>query len=301
MSQAGIAAGSIDSAAKKVSQWAGEWQVLEGRSATMLGNDRDITLDAIYGLYAAVQLELPEHVAFVPSPFAMRYGGGFAAALWFIRSQHQYKEIARRATAAAAADTSYIGKVVRALIPGAPAVSVIGPSGPKLTLPTGTRGVVSDRSWYYADMARARKWAKKVGGEEFQFFLNCAQEAWRMTQDGGATTEWATTNDRDATPAHKHWANASAHAGPRVVHDKFCVVSDRPLYLHTDEEGRPHCETGPYSEWSDGSRAYALHGFLVPWWVIERPELLTESVIAAENNPDLREIMRTRTRDAVTA
>jgi hypothetical protein len=157
------------------------------------------------------------------------------------------------------------------------------------------RGVLKDRTWLLCDMRAARRWARVVGQESAEFFLGCARESWRMVQSGGHDVEWLRSAGPDfsgASPAHKWWAIAAQRSGPRLVHERFCVVSDRPLTYTLDTSGRPHNERGPYSEWADGTRAYAWHGVKVPWWVIERPEALSEQVIQAEPNPDIRGIMR---------
>ena len=68
------------------------------------------------------------------------------------------------------------------------------------------------------------------------------------------------------------------------MHEQFCIVSDRPLEYHVDERNRPHCETGPFVRWSDGSGFYAWHGARVPaGWIENRATLDPREVIAAEN------------------
>ncbi len=65
------------------------------------------------------------------------------------------------------------------------------------------------------------------------------------------------------------------------MHAKFCMISDRPTILKIDERNRPHCESGPFCQWSDGSKIYAWHGVFVPWWFIEEKHRLTPGVALA--------------------
>jgi hypothetical protein len=61
-------------------------------------------------------------------------------------------------------------------------------------------------------------------------------------------------------------------------------VSDRPLEYHIDEQNRPHCETGPFVRWADGSAFYAWHGVYVPAdWIENRATLDPREVIKADN------------------
>ena len=91
----------------------------------------------------------------------------------------------------------------------------------------------------------------------------------------------------------KHYETA-ATAGPRYMHKKFCIVSERPTTLLVDDENRPHCDDGPFCEWSDGTRLFAVNGVYVPGWIVTHPERLTVKSIRAENNAEIRRIMRER-------
>lgn len=54
-----------------------------------------------------------------------------------------------------------------------------------------------------------------------------------------------------------------AHAGPRFVHQEFCLISDRPTVVHRDSQNRGHCVDGPHIAWSDGVGIHTLHGIRV--------------------------------------
>jgi hypothetical protein len=78
------------------------------------------------------------------------------------------------------------------------------------------------------------------------------------------------------------------------VHADFAIISDRPEILLVDDQNRPHCDTGPFCKWRDGSALYAVHGVRVPAWIIERPERITVNKIDEEQNSEIRRIMIAR-------
>jgi len=66
-----------------------------------------------------------------------------------------------------------------------------------------------------------------------------------------------------------HYETLAIHSGPRLMHPRFCIVSDRPTVLRIDEQRRPHCVDGPSHVWRDGFRLYHWHGVRVPAQWIE--------------------------------
>jgi hypothetical protein len=129
--------------------------------------------------------------------------------------------------------------------------------------------------------------------------LKCATLAYRFYQGGSA---WAfaaayTAFGRDHAKLAERglvkqelydryapWETLAKLSGFRFMHEQFCIVSDRPLEYHVDERSRPHCETGPFVRWADGSGFYAWHGARVPaGWIEKRATLDPREVIAAEN------------------
>lgn len=61
----------------------------------------------------------------------------------------------------------------------------------------------------------------------------------------------------------KHYESAAVHAGPRYMHEKFCIVSDRPEFIHRDDANRPHRIDGPHMRWRDGVELHYIHGVRV--------------------------------------
>jgi hypothetical protein len=83
---------------------------------------------------------------------------------------------------------------------------------------------------------------------------------------------------------YDHWEQLALHSGPRIMHPDFCMISDRPDVMLVDDQNRPHCETGPFCRWRDGSAIYAWHGTFVPAkWIEQRATLDPIEVIRAEN------------------
>jgi hypothetical protein len=84
--------------------------------------------------------------------------------------------------------------------------------------------------------------------------------------------------------AYEYWEQAAIHGGFRVMHEEFCMVSDFPESLQVDEQGRPHCETGPSHRWRDGWSLYHWHGVRVPaHWIENRDTLDPAEVLKAQN------------------
>jgi hypothetical protein len=88
-----------------------------------------------------------------------------------------------------------------------------------------------------------------------------------------------------------HYEKASMHAGPRIMHADFCMVSDRPEFIKRDAQSRPHCEDGPFCRWRDGWELFYWHGVAVTRQIIEFPETLTVGQISVEANAEVRRVM----------
>lgn len=82
----------------------------------------------------------------------------------------------------------------------------------------------------------------------------------------------------------KAYEDCAKEGGFRVLHEKFCIVSDRPCVLKIDEQNRPHCEDGPSHMWRDGWSLYHWHGVRVPdHWIADRSNLTAAEVLREEN------------------
>lgn len=83
----------------------------------------------------------------------------------------------------------------------------------------------------------------------------------------------------------------SAVGGPRLIHEEFCLVSDRPERLLFDADGRAHAADGPFVRWRDGLSLHAIHGVRVDARIVEQPGTLTLSEIDHETNAEVRRVM----------
>lgn len=92
-------------------------------------------------------------------------------------------------------------------------------------------------------------------------------------------------------PEHEkyaHWEQAAIHGGFRAMHDEFCLVSDFPEVLKTDDQNLPHCEDGPSHRWRDGWSLYHWHGVAIPQEWIENKACLTAQIALTWVNVEQR-------------
>ena len=155
--------------------------------------------------------------------------------------------------------------------------------------------------WYQFPTNTMRLLAFTLSPQHNNLFIQCASHAYTM---------WNGGNQWSGRPAYlsffryiaklaidytkwNHYEMA-AQAGPRIMHREFCLVSERPVELHVDTQNRPHCATGPFCRWVDGSALFALNGVYVPAWVVLTPvEQIDPARILAETNAQVRaEIIR---------
>jgi hypothetical protein len=62
-------------------------------------------------------------------------------------------------------------------------------------------------------------------------------------------------------------------------HENILVISDRPLHIKRDAEGRLHCETGASITYRDGWSLYHWHGVSIPAeWVTGKPPTAKEAL-----------------------
>jgi hypothetical protein len=90
---------------------------------------------------------------------------------------------------------------------------------------------------------------------------------------------------------YAYYEKLAIHSSVRYMHKKFCIICDRPLFIKKDEQNRPHCDTGAFMKWSDGSALYAVHGVRVPAWIIEEPYKITVEKIDKEQNTEIKRVM----------
>jgi hypothetical protein len=88
----------------QIPAWTKRWIDNAMSTKPMTTEDREICKDAVKRLYeAAGKTPPPPHrIVFVPSPFVLRFAGGFAAAIWYKRKNGINSHTATRAVTDAA-------------------------------------------------------------------------------------------------------------------------------------------------------------------------------------------------------
>jgi hypothetical protein len=247
---------------EQLKPWADKWIANAMSTVGMTEIDREICRDAVRRLYAAANLTppSPERIIFVPSPFVLRFAAGFAAEIWRKRA-HATADCASYAATVAATHASTENTTSATdfstwyVYPGdmRQCADVLG---------VGVGGLRSARNSY-------NSWQ---GGNQWSASDSCISFFRHVAKLPIDYTKW------DA------WETLSLHSGPRIVHEKFCIISDRPEILLVDDQNRPHCETGPFCRWRDGSALYSYHGARVPArWIEERATIDPAEIIAHEN------------------
>jgi len=129
--------------------------------------------------------------------------------------------------------------------------------------------------------------------------LRCAQLVYHMWNGGNQWSGWVAYLSffRHVAKLNldyskwEHYEAAAIHSGPRIMHQEFCLISDRPEILTVDDQNRPHNVDGPFCRWRDGTALYAVHGVRVPWWIVEHPDRITVDAIGNETNAEVRRVM----------
>jgi hypothetical protein len=99
---------------------------------------------------------------------------------------------------------------------------------------------------------------------------------------------------RDEFKRFEAWEACAREAGDLLAHPEFCIVSERPEFIHLDEQGLLHCADGPSVRWRDGWCLYHWHGVRIPTAredVITDPGRITVERIDNELNEDVRRVM----------
>lgn len=130
-----------------------------------------------------------------------------------------------------------------------------------------------------------------------QFGLQCAANAYNMWHGGNQWSSWISylsffryiAKLKLDYSKFDHYEKLGMHSGPRIMHAKFCIISDRPVILKVDDKNRPHCDAGPFCQWSDGAALYSIHGIRVPAYIVEtKGEDLNVLQVLGETNVDVR-------------
>ena len=264
--------------------------------------------ESIRGLYAAADLKAPR-VVLVSSPIVMVAAYGAAAAIWHTRKNtpatydatHAATHAATYdATDAATRDANHAATydaTDAATRAATYAATRAATDAATYAATYAATDAATDAATYAATYAATRdanhaamRACHDIAGD---FGVACAQRWWSAYQGGNmwAAFECYLSGARDVLgldlPEHKKfatWERAAKCGGFRVMHEEFCIVTDFPEYIKTDENNLPHCENGPSHKWRDGWSLYHWHGVSVPGEWIENPEGFDPSdIIKCEN------------------
>jgi hypothetical protein len=304
--------------------WRDRWISNAMSTKQMDAADKRAVIIAVNGLYEAANLPPPKHIVFVPSPFVMCYAGGLSAAIWWLHNKGKPSRDATRdatsdatrdATRAAtrAATSAATLAATRAATRDATRAATRDATHDATRAATSaathdaTRDATSDAeldNWYVTlSPGEIGSLSKTFLDPQYALFaLECIKSVayWSMWDGGNQWSGWIAYLSffKDVVKLElpeyekfKHYESAAIHAGPRVMHPDFCIVSDRPEILKVDDQNRPHCDDGPFCRWRDGSALYSVHGVRVPAWLIECPDRLTIKTIEAEQNAEVRRVM----------
>jgi len=275
--------------------------------------DRAALTQAIKDLYRVAGRPEPI-VVIVPSPRIMAFAGGFAAAIWYLREKddatdHATDHATRAATGAATADAT--DHATRDATDHATADATRAATFDATDDATdhatrdATDAATADATRAATDHATLdatlfTSVAQALLGQHALFGLKCAQLWYRFYQGGNMWAGYDSylTAARDilglklpAHAAYEAWERCAKSGGFRLMHEKFCMVSDFPCVLERDAENRPHCATGPSHRWRDGWSLYHWHGVRVTQQIIEAPHTLTVQQIESEQNAEVRRVM----------
>ena len=228
----------------------------------------------------------PDHrIVIVSSPFIARFASGFAAWIWYCRKNK--KEISATRAAIDAATSSATRAAINVATNAATNAA--------------TDDAIRDdyKEWYFINggINGIINVAKKFGNIHSLFA--CSNKVYRIYQGGNCWSGWLSfiTFFRYIVKLNIDYSKWNAYeklgemTGFRFMHEKFCIVSEKPIKLTIDDQNRPHCDDGPYCEWKDGSKLYCINGVRVPMWLVEKPRLLTIDKIQKQENVEVQRIM----------
>lgn len=244
---------------------------------------------ALQNLYRAADLKAVP-VVITTSPMAMALAGGFAAGLWHCLENNELPKgdsgprvIAASIRVATDRALKHIsGQSLEFQMP-ASTLQEIAASTIRATREAVTPGVPLS-----ADLSGGRANSELVG-----FLLSCASRSMMMYQGGNMWASWECylTACRDILglrlkefEKYAPWEQAAIHGGFRIMHERFCIVSDFPEALRIDDQNQPHCDFGPSHRWRDGWSLYHWHGIRIPaTWIEEKEKLAPETALKWDN------------------
>lgn len=276
---------------QKLKPWADKWIANAFSCEAITPEQWAKTETSVREIYAIAKLPEAEsvRVVYAPSPLSAAIAAGISAGIWYLRDNEKFaKELAD-------ADSTYAvrPRQIEDRMPQVISKATHAAAGEAHDM----------RNSDAVCAAFAAASAKAMGEGEspveqksktVEFLLACVGRSFNMRNGGNQWSGWPcylsfgrhvgrTDIDYSKFDAYEYLA----HVGPRYMHPKFCIVSDRFEALKVDEQGRPHCANGPSHRWRDGWELYHWRGVKVPKEWILSPGLLDP--IVALNWPNIEE------------
>jgi len=285
--------------------WADKWTKIILNTDAMTEDDKVKFKEAMDGLYAAANLPVPKTIIHVQSPFVAIMAGVLATCL--IEEQQKNKINVAMRSATEAATRAATGDATRAATWAATEAATEAATRDATWAATGaatgdatgdaTRAATDLNTFYtgFLNNEDLKHIFESFEGKNFKNVLQKFSSVWDFLHLGN---EWSQSTSFYSffddivglnLPIYekwRHYKNAEIYGGARFMHRDFVIVSDRPEYIKMNAQNRPHCTTGPFKKWRDGSALYALNGTFVPAKYIEKP--INAKELLAEPNNDVR-------------
>lgn len=140
--------------------------------------------------------------------------------------------------------------------------------------------------WEASPIAGLKRAAKLAPGQEWSAIFYGSQEAgWLSFHDYFAQI------GVNGTEPLQGLMQISQNAGWCWFFDQAAILTDRPLEIHRDDQGRLHNLRGKAIQYRDGWGFYSVHGVRVPEQIVIAPYTLTTAQIESEQNAEVRRIM----------
>lgn len=127
--------------------------------------------------------------------------------------------------------------------------------------------------------AVADNWSRYIGGQgwiSWVAYTNFYKDVCHLELDG------------DLWERNEAYTDALKSAWWWWAHEKFVIVSNRPVAIHTNDQGRLHSVDGPAIHWKDGFEIFSWNGITVPREIIMDPESYTKEKILEIDNTEIR-------------
>lgn len=289
-------------------EWNKRWVANATSTAPMTSDDQLTCAEHVRHLYQKCKLPPPVNVGFMASPFGIRAASLVAALVW---KCHPEGWSGKPLGMPQQPFARYVASGVWAAVstPDNRECPIVQPTDAQLqdvayTNPKRGNCGIPSCDWYYAGMEGTLREVGAVFGIGQDAVRELAKSSASDMWHGGNTwsgwdcyLSFFQENHIVTTPAmdiYEHWKQLSLHSGPRCVHEKFVMFSDRPLEMHVDDRLRLHAETVPAITWRDGTCVWVVGNVRVPGWVVERPDEITLDKLLDERNAEVRRVMMQR-------